>query len=50
VPIQDYHCKKCSKLYEIIVPLSKTDDEIKCPHCNEVLAKHISAPKTIKIN
>jgi putative FmdB family regulatory protein len=50
MPLQDYFCKKCAKAYEIIVPLVKTDDKIKCPHCRRNLTKHISPPKTIKIN
>jgi putative FmdB family regulatory protein len=50
MPLQDYYCNKCAKIYEIIVPLAETDDKIKCPHCEKDLDKHISAPKTIKIN
>ena len=50
MPMQDYFCAKCHKLYEIMVPLRLTDKKIKCPHCKKALKKHISAPKTIKIN
>jgi len=50
MPMQDYYCKNCAKIYEILVPLAKNDEKIPCPYCKEVLIKHISAPKTIKIN
>jgi putative FmdB family regulatory protein len=50
MPLQDYYCTNCAKIYEIIVPLAQTDKKIKCPNCKRVLKKHISAPKTIKIN
>ena len=50
MPMQEYFCKKCAKLYEILVPLAKTDDRISCPHCEKDLIKHISAPKIIEIN
>ena len=50
MPLQVYYCHKCNKIYEIIVPLAENDKKIKCPHCKKVLTKHISAPKTIKIN
>jgi putative FmdB family regulatory protein len=50
MPLQDYYCKKCAKAFEIIVPLAENEKKIKCPHCRRVLIRHISAPKTIKIN
>ena len=50
MPLQDYSCVHCAKIYEIIVPLAENDKAIKCPKCKEVLVKHISPPKTIKIN
>ena len=50
MPLQVYFCKKCAKIYDIIVPLAETDDKIKCPYCKKVLIKRISPPKTIKIN
>ena len=50
MPIQDYWCVKCSKAYEVIVPLRETNKTIRCPHCKEPLRKHISAPKIIRIN
>jgi len=50
MPLQDYFCTNCEKVYEIIVPLAENDKKIKCPHCKKLLKKHISAPKTIKIN
>ncbi|MCK4328781.1 zinc ribbon domain-containing protein [candidate division WOR-3 bacterium] len=50
MPLQDYHCKQCNKIFEIIVPLSKNDKEIKCPYCKQTLRKRISAPKIIKIS
>lgn len=50
MPLQDYHCKNCAKIYEIIVPLAENDKKIKCPECKKVLKKLLSPPKTIKIN
>jgi putative FmdB family regulatory protein len=50
MPLQVYSCIHCAKIHEIIVPLVKTDEEIKCPDCKKVLVKHISPPKTIRIN
>uniref|UniRef100_A0A6M3KVC4 Putative regulatory protein FmdB zinc ribbon domain-containing protein n=1 Tax=viral metagenome TaxID=1070528 RepID=A0A6M3KVC4_9ZZZZ len=50
MPIYDYYCIKCAKIYEIIVPLVEIDKKIKCPLCKKVLKKRISPPKTIRIN
>lgn len=50
MPLQDYYCKHCSKLFEIIVPLAQNDKKIKCPHCKKALIKQLSCQKVIKIN
>ena len=50
MPIHDFYCAKCSKLFEIIVPLSKTNKAVKCPYCKKKLKKGLSAPKVIRIN
>lgn len=44
MPMFDYYCKKCHKLYEIHVSLSENGKEIKCPHCEEILKKMLSTP------
>ena len=41
MPLYTYLCKKCAKIYEVIVPLKKAEDDIKCPHCNTVVEKKI---------
>lgn len=39
-----YHCKKCAKIYELLVKLENYKKDIKCPHCGEVLKKQMDAP------
>jgi putative FmdB family regulatory protein len=33
MPLYEYRCKKCEKIYEALVSISKADDPGKCPHC-----------------
>ncbi|MCK4816709.1 zinc ribbon domain-containing protein, partial [bacterium] len=42
IPLFDYYCLKCNRIYEIIVPLSKIKEEIICPCCKKALQKRIS--------
>ena len=42
MPLHDYWCKNCFKMYEVIVPLKKTDEAIKCPDCKKKLKKMIT--------
>lgn len=50
MPLFDYFCKKCSKIFEINVRLDKLDKKIRCPYCEKGLKKVVSAPKIIRIN
>ena len=45
MPLYDYMCRKCEKDYEVFVPLSQFDEEIKCPECVETLDRIISPVK-----
>jgi putative FmdB family regulatory protein len=49
MPLFDYDCPACEKLFEIGVPLEKIEEPIKCPYCGKELTKLPSAPKTIII-
>lgn len=42
MPLYEYYCEKCEKVYSIKVPLARYGEEIKCPHCGEPLKMHIS--------
>ncbi len=50
MPIYKYECenKECVRMkednpYEVILPLSKIDDEVKCPDCDMVLTRVITS-------
>jgi putative FmdB family regulatory protein len=43
MPLYDFWCKDCMKTYEVILPLAKSDEKVKCPHCKKKL-KRIIAP------
>jgi len=49
MPLYDYYCQKCSKAYEVKVPLAKRNKKIKCPYCKEKMAKKMS-PVYFKIS
>jgi putative FmdB family regulatory protein len=49
VPLYDYHCKKCEKIFEIMVKLDKSDKEIECPYCKKKLTKLMS-PVSFRMN
>ena len=42
MPLHDYYCLDCQKVFEVLVPLKKTDDAVKCPKCRKTLKKRIS--------
>jgi putative FmdB family regulatory protein len=42
MPLYAYTCRECSKYYEVIVPLKKEKEKIKCPHCDKTLKKEIT--------
>ena len=46
MPMYDYHCKNCDKVFEELVSSSATSDEkIQCPQCSQNKSKRLfSAP------
>jgi putative FmdB family regulatory protein len=49
MPLYDFVCYDCQKVYEVHVPVSRYDEEIKCPHCGKALVRRI-APVRFKVN
>ncbi len=44
MPIYEYKCKECGKIFEIYQRLSERDEDIKCPACGaEKPVKRVSA-------
>jgi putative FmdB family regulatory protein len=41
MPLYDYHCPKCAKLFEILVPLKDSKTPVLCKYCQEQLKKII---------
>ncbi len=39
----EYSCVECQKVFNIMVPLARYDEEIFCPHCGQKLERHISS-------
>jgi len=39
MPMYFYHCDQCNKGFELIVPLSKYDEDIECKYCGDTLRK-----------
>ncbi len=35
MPIYEYECKKCGKIFEIYQRLSEKSEDLKCPVCGE---------------
>ena len=33
MPLYEYLCKKCQKVFEILQLSSRDGEEVKCPHC-----------------
>lgn len=48
MPLHDYFCTDCEKVYEVLVPLKDTDKKVPCPKCEKPLKKRI-APVRIKL-
>lgn len=49
MPLYDFECSKCDKKYEVMVPLDKLKEELKCPKCNEKLERQFPAPRGIVV-
>lgn len=44
MPMDDFVCVKCGKLFELIIPLEDIKKEVKCKYCGEFLRKLFPAP------
>jgi putative FmdB family regulatory protein len=44
MPLYDYYCRFCHKLFEAIVPLALSGKELKCKYCGKPLKKLVAAP------
>ena len=42
MPLYDYVCKYCLKVFEVQVPLSEDGKKIPCPRCEKKLKKIMS--------
>jgi putative FmdB family regulatory protein len=49
MPLYVYHCSKCMKVFELIIPLSKYNEPVKCKYCGTDLEKFFT-PCLIKVN
>ena len=49
VPLYLFSCKKCEKLWELLVRLDDYDKDIECPECGEKL-KRLVTPVVFKVN
>ncbi len=41
MPIYDFSCEKCNKVFEVIVPLVDCLKPLKCKYCDEEMKKII---------
>jgi len=48
LPIYVFECKKCVKLWELLIKLDDFDKEVECPDCKEKL-KRLMCPVPFKI-
>ncbi len=45
MPLYVYECKKCHKIFEMLVGVGSGDEEIKCPDCgSKDVEKRLGAP------
>ena len=49
MPLYLLSCKKCEKLWELIIRLSDYDKDVECPECGEKL-KRLVTPVVFKVN
>lgn len=47
MPIYEYKCKKCNKIYEKLLSLNRNNNSIPCPDCGEMAFKIISQSNII---
>lgn len=45
--LHDYYCTDCERVFEVLVPMDRLDDPVKCPKCRKRLKKRFS-PVRIK--
>jgi putative FmdB family regulatory protein len=50
MPMFDWTCMKCLKIFEAVVKVADLDKEMKCPHCGEPIKRLVSAPRRINIH
>jgi putative FmdB family regulatory protein len=43
-PLYHYNCKKCKKVYGLIIPMKYYDSVIPCPKCDKDMEKIIGMP------
>lgn len=34
MPLYEYKCRRCSKVFEMLRPMRGTDDDLECPNCH----------------
>lgn len=44
MPLYEYWCSKCEKVFEAIVKLEESEQPVKCPICDKPLDRLMSAP------
>lgn len=48
MPLHDYYCTKCDRVFEILVRSDRLDEPIKCPGCGEALKKRIAPVRILR--
>jgi putative FmdB family regulatory protein len=41
MPLYQYYCLHCERVFEAIVPLKEYDKKIKCPKCGKEMNKYV---------
>jgi putative FmdB family regulatory protein len=44
MPRYNLRCRKCNKLFDVMIPLKMFGEKVKCPYCRKVLEMEMSAP------
>jgi putative FmdB family regulatory protein len=42
MPIYEYICTECDSKFELLRPLSQSDQEVPCPHCQQPARRKMS--------